>query len=226
MHLVRRSAERGHLDHGWLDTYHSFSFATYYDPRYMGFRCLRVINEDVIAAGTGFGRHGHRDMEIITVVLEGQLAHRDSLGSGSTIQPGQVQRMTAGTGIMHSEANPSPSEPVHLLQIWIEPEQEGLPPSYEEWSYDPAERKVLLASRHPAGQGVLIHQDARLWHGRLHGDLEEHPIAEGRHLWLQVISGSLRAQGVDLEAGDALAVSEEPVLTLQGEGRYLLFDLP
>src|SRR5919108_612512 len=163
---LRRAHERGHADHGWLDTWHTFSFANYYDPRFMGFRVLRVINEDTVAPGEGFPTHGHRDMEIISYVLEGGLAHRDSLGTGSVIRPGDVQRMSAGTGVRHSEYNPSPAEPVHLLQIWIEPDEEGLPPSYEQTNFPAAEKRGhlrLVGSRDGRDASVTIHQDVDLF---------------------------------------------------------------
>src|SRR5215471_17044859 len=170
MRTLRRSTERGHAQHGWLDSWHTFSFADYYDPKHMGFRALRVINEDRVAPGTGFGTHGHRDMEILTYVLEGALAHRDSMGNGSTIRPGDVQRMSAGTGVRHSEMNPSQVDPVHLLQIWIEPERTGIAPGYEEKNFPEAERRGrlrLIASRDGREGSVSLHQDASVYAGLL-----------------------------------------------------------
>src|ERR1022692_1688868 len=190
MMQIRQAEERGRYDHGWLDTAHTFSFNTYMDPRYMGFRALRVINEDRVQPGEGFGMHGHRDMEIVTIVLEGALEHKDSLGTGSVIGPGRVQRMTAGRGIRHSEFNPSSTEPVHLYQIWILPEKEGLTPSYEEQTFDPAERHGklrLMASRTGEDGALTIHQDARLYLASLNaGDSVVHEMAPGRHAWVQV----------------------------------------
>src|SRR3954469_23823774 len=186
---VRRAGERGHFDHGWLDTYHTFSFAGYYDPRHPGFRALRVINEDRVAPGRGFGTHPHEDMEIVTYVLSGALAHKDSLGTGSTIRPGELQRMTAGTGISHSEFNPSQTEPVHLYQIWLLPEREGLEPSYEQRAFSDDEtrgRLRLVAARDGRDGALTIHQDAELYLGTLdEGRRISHPLRPGRHAWLQ-----------------------------------------
>jgi redox-sensitive bicupin YhaK (pirin superfamily) len=228
---VRKASERGHFDHGWLDTAHTFSFARYYDPRHMGFRALRVINEDWVAPGRGFGTHPHEDMEIVTYVLSGALAHRDSLGTGSTIRPGELQRMTAGTGITHSEFNPSPTEPVHLYQIWLLPEREGLEPSYEQRDFPEGERRNrlrLVAA--PDGQdgSLSIRQDARLFLGSLEGGREvSHPLAPERHAWVQVLQGVASLNGLTLSAGDGAAVSEEPGLTIRSDGssEVLLFDL-
>jgi len=230
---IRRSKERGHFDHGWLDTYHSFSFGEYDDPEHNGFRSLRVLNEDKVAPGTGFGRHGHRDMEIITIVLEGALRHQDSLGSGSTITPGMVQRMTAGKGIMHSEANPSKTEPVHLIQIWILPDRAGYDPEYEERKLDfsNAEDQFLVLASPDGRDGTLrIHQDATLSLGRLSsgGKPMRHEFARGRHGWIQVTRGAVSIEGQTLNAGDAVAISDEPSIVLQGTGEtaeVLLFDL-
>src|SRR3954469_1698035 len=181
----RRASERGHAQHGWLDSFHSFSFADYYDPAHMGYGPLRVINEDRVAPGMGFGTHGHRDMEIVSYVLSGAIAHKDSLGTGSTIRPGEAQRMTAGTGVRHSEFNPSESEPVHFLQIWIEPEREGLEPGYEQREFPASERAGklrLIASRDGAEGSLTIHQDARIFATDLAaGDTVEQPIAAGRY---------------------------------------------
>jgi redox-sensitive bicupin YhaK (pirin superfamily) len=229
---LRRADERGHADHGWLDTWHTFSFSDYYDPRFMGFRVLRVINEDFVAAQRGFPTHAHRDMEIITYVLEGALEHRDSLGTGSVIRPGDVQRMSAGTGVRHSEANPSADEPVHLLQIWIEPAREGLAPGYEQKAFadeDKRGRLRLVASPDGAEGSVTIHQDARLYATRLGaGQQVTHTLQPGRHAWLHVARGTLTLNGERLGAGDGAAASRETTLTLVGDkdAEALLFDLP
>jgi len=228
---VRRADERGHFDHGWLDTYHTFSFGEYYDPDHVQFRALRVMNEDRVAPGRGFGMHPHRDMEIVTYVLEGALTHRDSLGTGSVIRPGELQRMTAGTGILHREFNDSPSEPVHLYQIWLLPSERGLPPGYEQQVFDPEKRQgtlQLVAS--PDGQdgSLTIRQDARLYLGNLGaGDGLAHDIAPHRHAWLQVLRGTVRLNGEVLAAGDGAALSEEPVLSIEAEqaSEFMLFDL-
>ena len=230
---VRKAAERGHFDHGWLDTYHTFSFSRYYDPRQMGFRALRVINEDRVSPGKGFGLHPHENMEIVTYVLEGALAHRDSLGTGSVIRPGELQRMTAGTGITHSEANPSASEPVHLYQIWLLPEREGLEPSYEQKAFPAAERTNrlrLVASPDGADGSLTIRQDARILLATLEQDKQvSHPLQEGRHAWLQVLRGALDLNGRALAAGDGADVSEETGLTIRagagGPSEVMLFDL-
>jgi redox-sensitive bicupin YhaK (pirin superfamily) len=231
MRTLRRSRERGHAQHGWLDSWHTFSFADYYDPKHMGFRALRVINEDRVAPGTGFGTHGHRDMEILTYVLDGALAHRDSMGNGSTIRPGDVQRMSAGTGVRHSEMNPSQVDPVHLLQIWIEPERTGIAPGYEEKKFPEAERRGrlrLIASRDGREGSVSLHQDASVYAGLLEaGEDVEQALAPGRHAWLHVARGEVESQGMTLGAGDALAISEEPSIELRAKGsaEVLLFDL-
>jgi len=228
---VRRSDERGKANFGWLDSRHSFSFGQYRDPAHMGFSDLRVINEDWVAPGAGFDTHPHRDMEIVTWVLEGALAHRDSLGNGSVIGPGDVQRMTAGTGILHSEFNASKEEPVHLLQIWILPERAGLTPGYEEKRFAPDElsgRLRLVAARDGRDGAVTIHQDAELHIGRLAaGDSVTHAIAAGRHAWVQVARGSVTVQGTELAQGDAAAVSEERDLRIEAsaDAEVLLFDL-
>jgi len=231
MILVRKSAERGHFDHGWLDTRHTFSFGRYYDPRQMGFRSLRVINEDWVKPGKGFGTHPHEDMEIVTYVLDGGLAHRDSLGTGSVIRPGELQRMTAGTGITHSEFNPSATEPVHLYQIWLEPEREGLKPSYEQREFPEADRKNrlrLVASPDGSDGSLTIRQDARLFLATLDSERSvTHPLSPGRHAWLQVLKGKVAVNGVALDAGDGAAVSQEPELAIRSDGasELLLFDL-
>jgi len=228
---LRRSDERGHANHGWLDTYHTFSFNTYRDPEHMGFRTLRVINEDRVAPGQGFGTHPHNDMEIITYVLEGALEHKDSLGNGSIIKPGDVQRMSAGTGVFHSEFNPSRSERVHLLQIWIRPAEKGLEPSYEQTAFsDEAKRNRLCLVASPDGSegSVRINQDARLYATILETDVSlDFNIETDRHLWIQVTRGSLKVGDQTLAAGDGAAVSDETAVTLQGieEAEALVFDL-
>ncbi len=226
---VRPAAARGHADHGWLDSYHSFSFADYHDPRHMGFRALRVINEDRVAPGRGFGSHGHRDMEIISYVLAGELAHQDSLGNGSTIRPGEIQRMSAGTGVRHSELNPSPTTPVHFLQIWIVPDRAGHAPGYEQVAIAPDElagRLRLIASPDGAGGSVTIHQDARVYAARLApGQTVEHVVAPGRHAWLQVARGAIAVGATALAAGDGASTSTPGTLTLTGDGEVLIFDL-
>ncbi len=231
MITLRRSNERGHVDHGWLDTYHTFSFADYHDPRHMGFRALRVINEDRVEAGQGFGTHPHRDMEIITYVVSGALEHRDSMGNGSVIRPHDVQRMTAGTGVTHSEKNPSKTEPVHLLQIWILPEKAGLKPGYEEKRV-PAEEKrgkwKLVGSRGGRDGSVTIHQDVDLWATLLAKDeVVKHTVKPDRHAWLQVVKGAIDLNGKALKAGDGLSASgaQELVVTAGADAELLLFDL-
>ena len=227
---VRRSEERGHADRGWLKSYHTFSFADYFDADHMGFRSLRVINDDYVAAGGGFPTHPHRDMEILTYVISGQLAHQDSMGNGRTIQAGEVQAMTAGRGVAHSEYNPSASEEVHLLQIWIIPNERGLTPQYSEWKPQPgraSEGLTLLASQDGAG-GVTIHQDAQLYLGELpEGGALTHHTSSERGLWLQVIEGEVEAGEQTLGAGDAIAVEEATALEVRasGKARFLLFDL-
>jgi redox-sensitive bicupin YhaK (pirin superfamily) len=229
MITVRKSEERGHFDHGWLNTYHTFSFADYYDPKFDGFRSLRVINEDRVRPGVGFGTHGHRDMEIISYVLEGRLGHKDSMGNGSVITPGELQRMSAGTGVLHSEMNPSDVEPVHFLQIWILPERRGITPSYEQVRFDPAElqgKLRLIASPDSADGSVLIHQDVRLYATTLTGgDPVSHDYASGRYGWLQVTRGEVSLNGIALRAGDGAAIADEAKVTIAGAGEALLFDL-
>ncbi len=228
---IRRSNERGHADHGWLDTYHSFSFANYYDPNYMGFRSLRVINEDKIAGGGGFGTHGHKDMEIITYVLEGALEHRDSLGTGSIIKPGEIQRMSAGSGILHSEYNNSPTSPVHLLQIWLIPDEKGLTPSYEQTQTKVATKpnQLHLIAGAEGGEGaVIIHQDVHLYAGIIEpGKTLSYELDRNRHAWLQVAGGAIDLNGKGLKAGDGAAISLETDLVITGEEKaeILLFDL-
>lgn len=231
MITLRRSAERGRFDHGWLDTRHTFSFADYRDPAHMGFRALRVINEDVVAPGEGFPTHGHRDMEILTYILEGALEHKDSLGSGSVIRPGDVQRMSAGKGVQHSEFNPDAQRPVHLLQIWILPDRSGLQPEYEEKHFPEAERRGVLrlvASREGRAGSLRIHQDADVLAGLLApGDRAVHELRPGRHAWVQLARGRLRLNGQELRAGDGAALSDEPTLELEAleEAELLVFDL-
>jgi redox-sensitive bicupin YhaK (pirin superfamily) len=231
MIVARPAAERGHFDHGWLDTYHTFSFADYHDPAHVGFRALRVINDDRVAPGQGFGMHGHRDMEIVTYVLDGALEHRDSLGNGARIVPGELQHMTAGTGVRHSEFNPSADQWVHLYQIWLLPEHKGLPPSYDQKAFPETERRGrlrLVAS--PTGeQGSLtIRQDARLYLATLGvEDTVVHTLAPGRHAWLQVLRGQVALNDHPLAAGDGAAASDEEKLSIKGHGaaEVMLFDL-
>ena len=231
MITLRRAGDRGHADHGWLDTWHTFSFADYYDTEQMGFQALRVINDDVVAPGRGFGTHPHRDMEIVTYVLDGALAHKDSMGNSSTIVPGEVQRMSAGTGVLHSEFNHSKTDPVHLLQIWILPDRTGLTPSYEQTFFpeeDKCGRLRLVASPDGADGSVTIHQDARLYATLLApGEEVSHALAPGRHAWVHVARGKASLNGQPLEAGDGAAVSGEEQVTLRGDGHaeVLLFDL-
>ena len=231
MIVKRPAAERGHFDHGWLDTSHTFSFADYHDPARMGFRSLRVINEDRVAPGKGFGTHSHRDMEIITYVLEGTLAHADSMGNRSTIVPGDVQRMSAGTGVTHSEFNGQRDRPVHFLQIWLLPDRRGLAPGYEQKAIPEAEERGVLrlvASRDGREGSVTIHQDADLYASRLlPGERVKHALAEGRHAWLQMVSGRVELNGTALGAGDGAAVSQETGLEVVAlePAHFLLFDL-
>lgn len=231
MITVRPSQERGHANHGWLDSYHTFSFANYYDPDHMGFRALRVINEDRVAPGRGFGTHPHRDMEIISYVLSGSLAHKDSMGNAATIGAGEVQKITAGTGIAHSEFNPSQTEGVHFLQIWILPEEAGLTPNYEEKVF-PTEVKQgqwrRIASRTGADGAVQIHQDVELYATVLKaGEGRSLELRPGRYAWVQVAQGKISLNGVSLEAGDGAAISDETLLEVQAvsDAEVLLFDL-
>lgn len=231
MIVKRPAAERGHFNHGWLDTSHTFAFAGYHDPEHMGFRTLRVINEDRVQGGKGFGAHSHSDMEIVTYVLEGALAHSDSMGNRSTIVPGDVQRMTAGTGVTHSEFNPRPQEPVHFLQIWILPDRRGLAPGYEQKAIPEAEERGalrLVASRDGRDGSVTIHQDVDLYASRLlPGERVKHAVASGRHAWLQVVTGRIELNGTALGAGDGAAVSRESALEMVAvePAHFLLFDL-
>jgi redox-sensitive bicupin YhaK (pirin superfamily) len=226
---IRKAAERGHFNHGWLDTRHTFSFADYYDPQFMGFRSLRVINEDKVKPGHGFGTHSHRDMEIVTYVLEGALAHRDSMGTGSVIRPGEVQRMSAGTGVLHSESNPSKEEGVHFLQIWILPERRGLTPEYEQKSFPAEERQDRLrvvASPQGRDGSLTIHQDVNLYAATLSdGQSLTHELQPERYAWVQVARGEVDLSGHALKEGDGAAIESEPALTLRGRGEILLFDL-
>jgi len=231
MNQIRRSNERGFADHGWLKSFHTFSFADYFDPDHVEFGPLRVINEDRVQPGAGFGTHSHRDMEIISYVLAGELAHKDSMGNGSIIRPGDVQRMSAGSGVRHSEFNPSPSEPVHFLQIWIQPAERNIEPSYEEKRFAPEEKRGrlrLIASPDRADGSVLIHQDAKVHAGLFTGEEQaEFDAARGRLVYLHVARGALTANGTALQAGDALRITDGARLRL-GDGRdaeVLVFDL-
>jgi quercetin 2,3-dioxygenase len=231
MIAVRNSADRGHLNHGWLDTYHTFSFGDYYDPAQMGFRSLRVMNEDRVAPGQGFGMHGHRDMEIVTYVLSGALQHKDSLGHGEILRPGELQRMSAGTGIRHSEFNPSASEEVHLYQIWLLPRAAGLAPSYEQKAFSADERHNrlrLVASPTGENGSLTIQQDARLYLATLDVDATvTHELAPGRHAWLQVLRGAVTLNGTPLATSDGAPLSDETELTITATqpAEVLLFDL-
>ncbi|REJ76003.1 MAG: pirin family protein [Acidobacteria bacterium] len=229
---VRKAEERGHANYGWLDTNHTFSFNTYYDPAHMGFRTLRVINEDRVEPGQGFGTHGHNDMEIISYVVEGALAHKDSSGGSEVLKPHEVQRMTAGTGIRHSEYNPSDEDRVHFYQIWIVPEENGLEPGYEQTYFSPEEKKGklrLVASKGGDDGSVKINQDVALYASILgEGESVTHELAEGRHAWVQVIKGKVALNGVELDASDGAAVSEETRLEIESvadDSEILLFDL-
>jgi redox-sensitive bicupin YhaK (pirin superfamily) len=231
MLALRRAQERGHANHGWLNSYHTFSFGDYYDPEHMGFSKLRVINDDTVVPKGGFGTHGHRDMEIISYVLKGALKHQDSMGNGSVIRPGEVQRMSAGTGVTHSEFNASDSEPVHFLQIWVLPEQEGLTPSYEQKAFAEEEKRGrlrLVGSRDAREGSVTIHQDVDLYATLLSdGDRVSHSLAEGRKGWVQVAQGSAVLNDELLNAGDGVAIEGPATITLSGtsEAEVLLFDM-
>lgn len=231
MLTIRPAATRGHTDIDWLDSWHTFSFGDFRDPKWHGFRSLRVINDDRVAPRGGFDTHPHRDMEIITWVLSGALEHRDSLGHGSIIRPGDMQRMTAGTGILHSEFNPSSTEPVHLLQIWLFPDRKGLAPGYEQRAFSPAQMRSnlrLVASRDGRDGAVTIHQDADVFAASLDaGASIRHNLPTGRHAWLQVARGAVTLNGLDLATGDGVAVSEEPSLDITGRDAsdVVLFDL-
>ena len=230
MIVTRPSEARGHVDHGWLDTRHTFSFARYHDPRHMGFRALRVINEDVVAPGRGFPAHSHRDMEILTYVLAGGLEHQDSMGTRSVIVPGEVQRMSAGTGVRHSEFNASATEPVHFLQIWVVPDRPGLAPEYEQKAFAMHATGTLglVAARDGRGGALTIHADVDLYAGRLApGAAVEHHLATGRHAWVQLVRGAVELNGTKLGGGDGAAVSDERDLKLvaRADTELLLFDL-
>jgi quercetin 2,3-dioxygenase len=231
MVTVRRAAERGRSDFDWLDSRHTFSFADYHDPRWMGFRALRVINEDRVQPGRGFGTHAHRDMEIITYVIEGGLQHRDSMGNGSIIRPADVQRMSAGTGVTHSEFNPSQTDPVHFLQIWIVPELAGMPPGYEQQRFPVDEKRGMLrliASRDGRDGSVTVHQDVDLFAVVLEaGEAVTHALQHGRHAWAQIVAGTVALERTALAPGDGAAVSEERTFTLRAResAEILVFDL-
>ena len=231
MFALRRAQERGHANHGWLNSYHTFSFANYYDPRHMGFSSLRVINDDTVAPGSGFGTPGHSDMEIISYVLHGALEHKDSMGNGSVIRPGDVQRMSAGTGVTHSEYNASDSEPVHFLQIWLLPEQDGLQPGYEQKTFSSEEKRGrlrLVGSRDGREGSVTIHQDVDLYATLLaDGDSVSHPLADGRKGWVQVAQGSAVLNDEPLHPGDGVAIEGPATITLVGASaaELLVFDM-
>jgi len=230
MITTRKANERGHAEHGWLDTYHSFSFGDYYDPKWMGFRSLRVINDDLVMPRMGFGKHPHRDMEIITYILSGQLAHQDSMGNGRTIAAGEFQYMAAGSGVQHSEQNPSGTEAVHLLQVWIMPDEKGVKPRYAEKSMKDAATGAfhLITSKEGRDDSIAIHQDADLYLGKLDANQNlTHTLAPGRHAWLHVAEGEVTLNGQTLCGGDAVAVSDEHVLALHvaKASQVLLFDL-
>jgi len=232
MLTVRKAEERGHANHGWLDTYHTFSFADYYDPREMGYGALRVINDDKVQPGQGFGTHGHRDMEIITYVLDGALEHKDSMGNGSIIRPGNVQRMSAGTGVRHSEFNPSRDQGVHLLQIWIEPKITGVKPGYEEKQFGTGEKKGqlrLIASPDGREGSVTIHQDATVYASMLEGkDTVAHRLEPGRRAYVHVARGAVKVNGTPLNGGDGVKIENESTIELKDarDAEVLLFDLP
>ncbi len=228
---IRNAQDRGHANHGWLDTYHTFSFSTYQDRDHMRFRSLRVMNEDTVAPGQGFGTHPHNDMEIVTYVLSGALEHKDSMGNGEVLRPGEFQRMSAGTGITHSEFNPSASEPVHLYQIWLTPEQKGIKPSYEQKRFPEEERHNqlrLVASRNADQGSLLIHQDARIYLSSIDADRAiSHQLPDGRYGWLQVLRGHVSLNGIELSTGDGAALSDEKSLTIRAvaDAEIMLFDL-
>jgi redox-sensitive bicupin YhaK (pirin superfamily) len=231
MITIRKAEDRGHANHGWLNSYHTFSFANYYDPKHMGFRALRVINEDRVSSGAGFGTHGHSDMEIITYVLEGSLEHKDSIGTGSVIQPGEVQRMSAGKGIRHSEFNHSKTESVHFLQIWLLPDTKDLPPSYEQRNFSPAKnpgKLHLVAARNGREGAVTVHQDVDLYAAVLElGDRISHTLQPQRHGWIQVARGAITLNGLPLDKGDGAAISQETDVVIEAttDAEILLFDL-
>jgi redox-sensitive bicupin YhaK (pirin superfamily) len=227
---IRKANERGHANHGWLDSYHTFSFANYYDPEWMGYRSLRVINDDLVMPGMGFGTHPHRDMEIITYVLSGQLQHKDSMGNGRVIKPGEVQYMSAGSGVQHSEFNPSKEEAVHFMQIWIQPDEKGVKPRYAEKSMKetPEGKLGLITSKTGRDGSIAIHQDADLWLGKLGaGNRVSHTLAPGRHAWLHVAEGEVSFNGKKLSGGDAAAIDEQGAIEVSATkpSQVLLFDL-
>jgi len=230
MFTLRPSKERGYFNHGWLDTYHSFSFGDYHDPKHMSFRSLRVINEDVVAPGHGFGMHPHRNMEIVTYILSGSLEHQDSLGSRGTIRPGEIQRITAGSGVLHSEVNPSPSEPVHLLQIWLTPEKLNLAPSYEQKVIGPQKpgELTLIASRTPSEGAVTIHQDVDIYRGIMKpGEELSFALRPGRAAWIQSARGGLLVNNNVVDSGDGAGIENESALVIsaRSDAEFLLFDL-
>ena len=231
MLTLRKAADRGHADHGWLDSHHTFSFADYYDPAQMGFRALRVINDDRVAPGQGFGSHSHRDMEILSYVLEGALAHNDSMGADGVLRPGDVQRMSAGTGVVHSEFNGSKTDPVHFLQIWLKPDSKGIPPGYEQKTFPAAEKRGrlrLVASPNGSTGSLRINADARIYAGVFDaGQNADLTLGEGRHAWVQVAEGRVRVNGQELAPGDGVAMSDERHLKIEGVDRaeVLVFDL-
>lgn len=230
MKTIRKSNERGHANHGWLDSYHTFSFADYYDPKWMGYRSLRVINDDLVMPGMGFGKHPHRDMEIISYVVSGAIEHKDSMGNGRVIKAGEFQYMAAGTGVQHSEFNPSQTEPLRLLQIWIMPDEKGVKPRYAEKNYAQAEtgKLHLVASKTGRDGSMEIHQDADLLLAKLEdGQSVKHPLAQGRHAWVHVAEGEVTVNGAKLTGGDAVAVSDENELNISAAkpSQVLLFDL-
>jgi quercetin 2,3-dioxygenase len=230
MIYVRHAEDRGHANHGWLDTWHTFSFADYHDPAFMGFSALRVINEDRVAPGQGFGTHPHRDMEIVTYILSGALQHKDSMGTGSVIKPGEIQRMSAGTGVTHSEFNPSKTEPVHLLQIWLMPDKKGIEPSYEQKQIAGNGALTLIASPEGGKDAVRIQQDARILAARLKkGTSTTHRLRSLRKAWVQVARGSVMVNGTTLHAGDGAAITDEEMISLVAPdeaAEALVFDLP
>jgi len=235
MITLRKAEDRGHGDHGWLNSYHTFSFANYFDPAHMGFRALRVLNDDRVMPGKGFGAHGHRDMEIVTYVLDGSLAHKDSMGQQETLGPNEVQAMSAGTGVIHSEFNASLKEPVHLLQIWIMPAVTDVKPTYQQFKYDPSEKQGKLRlvagpDKNTNPPAAVIHQDARIYASILKpGETIEQPIPAGRHAWVHCALGNITMNGHSLKEGDGAAISEEAALKIAGTGaeggEFLLFDL-
>ncbi len=235
MLTLRPADQRGHADHGWLNSYHTFSFANYHDPKHMGFRALRVLNDDRVAPGRGFGSHAHRDMEIISYVMEGSLAHKDSTGRQEVLEPNMVQAMSAGTGVIHSEFNGSPKQPVHFLQIWIEPFVMDVEPSYQQFAYDPAEKKGRLRliagpDKKTSDPAAFIHQDARMYASLLGvGETLEVPLVKDRHAWVHCAEGNITLNGRALKEGDGAALSEEAALQIAGAGpaggEFLVFDL-